>query len=366
VKTSQLNKITLMQFIFLIYGVQVGVGVLQLPRTLAESAGNDGWMAIPISWFFSTIVGLLVIQVMKKNPDKPLPALLTYYFGKWAGTMLTILFALFYAFTAGSVIIRQILFVKAWILPETPDYLLVVLFAIPGYLIVRGSVSVLGRYAELVFFLTLWMTLFYLIPLKDAHWLHLLPLFKGKWSSLLLASKTTLYSYFGSEMAMIWYPMLQQKQYASIGVIIANSLTMVSYLIVTLVCFVFFSPDEITQYNEPTISVLKIIEFKIVERLELVFLAFYLFVISKTWMIFAWSTVFCTSQLLGHKDHKIHLLLFLIFIAMYTFLFSISFAQNDEWQKWIGNISLYLSYTFPVCLWFYGIIRRRIRRRCAP
>ena len=37
------NQITLMQYIFLIHGVQVGVGLLTLPRELAEKAG-DGWL----------------------------------------------------------------------------------------------------------------------------------------------------------------------------------------------------------------------------------------------------------------------------------------------------------------------------------
>jgi spore germination protein (amino acid permease) len=363
---KKLNEISLMQFILLIYGAQVGVGVLQLPRILAESAGTDGWMAIIIAWAISVVIGLLVIQVMKKNPDKVLPDLMKHFFGKWAGTIVTILYILFYTASSFAIIIRGILFIKAWILPETPDYILMILFAVPGYLIVRGGIRILGRYAVLVFFMTLWMSLFYLIPLKDAHWLHLLPLFKGKWTSLLLAALSSVFSFFGSELALIWYPMLQQKQYASIGIIVANTLTMFSYLMVTFVCFVFFSPDEITQYNEPSVNVLKVIEFKIVERLEIVFLAFYLFVISKAWMISVWSAVFCSSQLFGKSDHKRYLLLYLSLIVIYAFLFSSTFSQNDLWQKWVGYASLFFSYTFPVFLWFYDILRRRVQRRCGP
>ena len=35
------NEITLMQYIFLINGTQVGTGVLALPRVLAEKAGKE-------------------------------------------------------------------------------------------------------------------------------------------------------------------------------------------------------------------------------------------------------------------------------------------------------------------------------------
>ena len=40
------NDITLLQYIFLINGMQVATGILSLPRVLAEKAGTDGWIAI--------------------------------------------------------------------------------------------------------------------------------------------------------------------------------------------------------------------------------------------------------------------------------------------------------------------------------
>ena len=56
------NDITLMQYIVLINGMQVGTGVLSLPRVLAEKAGTDGWIAILIGWIFSTISGVFICE----------------------------------------------------------------------------------------------------------------------------------------------------------------------------------------------------------------------------------------------------------------------------------------------------------------
>ena len=56
------NDITLMQYIVLINGMQVGTGVLSLPRVLAEKAGTDGWIAILIGWIFSTISGVFISE----------------------------------------------------------------------------------------------------------------------------------------------------------------------------------------------------------------------------------------------------------------------------------------------------------------
>lgn len=52
------------------------------------------------------------------------------------------------------------------------------------------------------------------------------------------------------------------------------------------------SPDEITLYNEPIVSILKSIEFRFIERIEVPFIAFYLFIFSLAWIPSAYITAF--------------------------------------------------------------------------
>ena len=124
------------------------------------------------------------------------------------------------------------LFIQFWVLPQTDLVILLFLLSIPSYLIVRNNITILGRYAELIFFMTTWMLLFYFTPLKEAHWLHLLPLIKEGWKPILTAAKTTIFSFLGFEIAFFLYPFLQNKQKASIGIFIANTITLVVFLIV--------------------------------------------------------------------------------------------------------------------------------------
>ena len=51
-KIDNANTISLSQFIFIIHGAQVGTGILFLPRTLAEKSGTDGWLVLPLCFFF--------------------------------------------------------------------------------------------------------------------------------------------------------------------------------------------------------------------------------------------------------------------------------------------------------------------------
>lgn len=358
------NKITLMQYIFLIHGAQMGVGILTLPRELAIIAGTDGWIAIIINWFLSTIISLIIIQIMKKYPNGTILDLLTYYFGKWIGRAGTIIFALYFALLANVVFLREALFIQAWILPHTKIYILILLLSIPSYLIVRKNISILGRYSEIVFFMTVWTSIIFLMSLKYAQWLHLLPVLKEGWMPILTTVKTTIFSFIGFEIIFFLYPFLQNKEKASMGVVIANTLSLLAFLMITIGAFVFYSPDEITIFNEPTIEMLKVIEFKFIERLEIVFFSFYLFVMSTTVLPFMFMTVFCTSKLVGKQDHQRHLVWLLIIEFILVLLFPPTFDRNTFFQKVIEQISLLLAYAFPLCLWGYvwlhGLFKRRV------
>lgn len=363
-KKYAVNEITLMQYILAIHGMQIGIGVLQLPRLLAEKAGTDGWISLVIGWLVSIIVSLVIIRIMKYYPEGTLLELLSHYFGRWAGKLGALVFTAYFFYFFFIVIVRAVLFLKLWILPQTPDFMIMILFLVPSYPIVLGGVRIMGRYAELVFYMALWLPIFYLFPLSVSHhWLHLLPVLKESWKTILETSLSTVVSFLGFETAFFLYPFLQKKQSASTGMIIANILTMIVYLGVTLVCFVFFSPDEITQYNEPTLSVLKVTELRFIERMEIVFLAFYLFILSTTAMPMMYMTIFCSNWLFGTKAFRGHFLVVAAVVLASIVFFVPTFPKSDKSQQIFGDIALYLCFGFPFVLWVLLWMKTRFTRR---
>ncbi|WP_409342099.1 endospore germination permease [Paenibacillus sp. MBLB4367] len=357
------HEITLMQYIFIIHGSQVGIGILQMPRMLAEKAGTDGWIAIGVSWLLSMAVSLLIVQIMAMYPQGTIIDLLDRVFGKWAAKTGALVIAAAFAFATMTVMFRAILFIKAFILPRTADYMLFLLFAIPTYLILSKGVRVLGRYSELVFLILIWMPFFYLFAFPDFHWLYLLPVLKEGWMPVLKAVPDTVTSFDGFEIAFFLYPFLRKKESASAGIVIANTLTMLVYMGITVICFVFFSPEGILDTNEPTLTILKVIEFHFLERLELIFLAFYLFVVSTTWMPFLFWSATAANRLFGitHSNRTLIVLLLAMFVIL---LFHRPyFNENDRWQELYSRFIIGFAYVFPVCLWGYLRIRQMILGR---
>lgn len=357
------NDITVMQYIFTINAAQVGSGVLSLPRVLAEKAGTDGWIALFIGWFCSITASVFLIKTAKKYPNDTLYEILIRLFGKIIGKTIIVFYMIYFVFYAWTVLIGGMLYIKGWLLPKTSDYIILFLFAIPTFFVARNGVRIIGRYCELVFYMTMWIPIFFFIPLKDGNLLHFLPLLKEGWRPVFEAVPSTIFSFIGFEIAFFLYPFLQKKQYATRGIIIANTLTVCFYLFATIVCFIFFSPDAIIEFNQPVLNLLKVIEFRFLERFDMILLAIYLLVVSTAWIPSLYCAVFCSSQLIGKQDHTLHVAIFLLGVVVVTFWTHPSWNESEMFQKFISKAGLGLAYLFPIFLWVYNLIYKKYFRR---
>ena len=362
-KKYAFNEISLLQFICINLGIQASVGVLALPRKLAEKASTDGWMAIILTWIVTVAVSGLIVQAMKKFPDGTLPDLLTRYLGKWIGKAAAILISLYFLYYAYVGIVSTILYTQEWLLPRTPGKVIMILFLVPTYIIVSKGLRIIGRYAEMVVLISSWMLIIYTESIKDAYWLHLRPLFKEGWYPVFTALPEASLSFIGIASVFILYPFLQNKQHAFIGVAISSTLSMLVYLFLTVVCFAYFSPDEITQYHDPVINILKVIEFRFIDRVEMLFIAFYLFMFSLSWIPAIYICVFCTSWVHGKQDHRAHLRILLIGVAMVTYFFVPTFYEKNHLENLLMRLGIGFEYAFPICLFVYLWLHDRIQGR---
>lgn len=341
----------------------MGIGQLSLPRILAEKGGTDGWIALLIGWAAAVVASLCLIQAAKRYPQGTLIDLLAHCFGKTVGKLAAVVIALVYIAAAGTNLIAASLMIKSWILWQTPLYVLLILFAVPTFLIARNGLRILGRYAEFVFFGSLPVMLFLLVPLRESRWIHLLPLFKEGWGPILTAVQPTVYSFLGFEVAFYLYPFLQKKQSAAAGIVIANTLSLIVFLYITLVCFVYFSPDEIMEYHQPTLNLLKVIEFRFIERLEIVFLSAYLFVVTTTWLPFINFYSYSVGWLLNKHNYSVYVAVFLVAVIAAIYLIDPSFTTNEIVLAWVSKAGIVYAFMFPVALCIYLTMRDLVQRR---
>lgn len=345
------NKLTLLQFIFIIHGVQLGVGLITLPREAAEGAGTDGWISIFLCGLITTFASIVIVQVMNKYPNGTILDLISHYFGKWIGKLFTLLFFLYFTIMTSVTLVRETLFIQSWILPFSQLYVLYILLAIPTYLIVSEDIHIIGRYAVVVFIMSAWLIIIYFMPLQFANWLHLLPIIKDGWSPIITTVKKAIFAYSGFEVAFFLYPYLQNKKQATIGVIIANVLTTGVFVIVTLIVYAFYNPYEVINYSEPAMTMLKVIELKFIERLEIIFFSFYLFIISTTVIPYMFFAIFCLRNLMNKGSQNTLTLSFLLIVFLYVYFYKPTFENNLMVQQIVDQFGLIIAYILPIILW---------------
>lgn len=356
------KEISILQYILVINGVQVGANILSLPASLAKDAGTDGWLSIIIGWVITTIVSLVVIHLMAKHPGESMLQLLIRYLGTWLGKSVMVLWIVYLLLTAITILLISVFIIQEWILPKTSFYFIMILFVVNMYFIMRGGVQLIARYAVFVFFFTLWLPLLLLVPLKDSEWIYLLPVLKEGWLPVFYTVKTTIPAFVGFELAFHLYPYLKNKQQAAKGIVIANTITLSVYLQITLSSFVYFSPHEITQSLWPALTLVKPIEFPFLERLEIIFLSFYIFIFLTSIVPYAFFLLANISELFNKREWQLpYLLLLLLLLVVLSFFFSPSYAEIMLLKKWMGEAGYLAAYAFPVALFIYVALYTRWR-----
>lgn len=360
-KKYAFNEITLIQYILLIFTSELGIGVLPFPSNVIQHAGTDSWISVILGWMLVTAASLIIVQAMKHYPNGTLLDLLEHYGGKWLGKAGALVVALYFAFFTYVVFSRTILYIKK-LLPQTPDFVLALLLIIPFWLIARNGIRIQGRYAEIVSLMSCWMPLIFIYNLQDSNWLHLLPVLKEGWMPVLAATPEMIFTFLGFEMTFILYPFLKQKAHAGVAIIIANSLAMLVYLVINITCLVFFSPDEIKDFEEPALQMLKVIEYPFIERFDIFFISFYLLITALTWVPFAYCSVFSTSWLIGKKDHQQHLIVLLLMLIISYSVYAPTFNQNEKLITYMGYLGLWFAIVFPILLWIVVVAVDRYRK----
>lgn len=231
-------------------------------------------------------------------------------------------FWILYAVLAAVSLIFSLLYViHIWILPRSPMFLIMMLLSIPMVMLAYKGVLIISRYAVFTVLFTLWMPLLLFIPLKDGHWIYLLPLLKEGWIPVFNTVKSTIIAFLGFEFAFVLYPYLSNKSSAKKGIVLANLITLFVYLQVTFVSFLYFSPDGITKFLWPTLSLVTPFHFSFLERFEIIFLSFYLFIIFDSCIPYIFTASDGINQLLNKKGvHYLFMVYYSGVSSSYSFI----------------------------------------------
>lgn len=330
------NEITYHQFMYIVVGTMIGTGILNLPNQMAKSAGQDGWLSALIGAWYPLYIALMAISISKKFPKDDVFSLCKKIFGKFLGSILSILFTFQFfiemaSVTSGFTNINRVYIVQFL----TPIKIIIAILLIGLYGTYQG-LKVIGRINEMVFYLMILFLFIPLVALRDGSILNVSPFLGSGIKKIIKGSMNAGFAYTGIEIIFLIYPNMNDKKKLKGAALKSIGIISFIYTYITFMTIYYMGPDVVIK---PYWSVMMLNE-----TINLPFINSFRFIFMFLWGIIIFKTV----------------------INLY---YSFTYGLSNFLIKLKVDKICFLVYPFAVYIVYkYGneVIRREIIRKLSP
>lgn len=291
------KTITNSQFIILLISSMIGVGIFSLPNDVLKYAKQDGWISCILGAFYPISIILIASYICKLRPNENIFILSKQCFGKFIGTILNIIFALYFLLAGTAIASGMNNVLKIHIVPFLSSPKLLVIFFIPPALIAYKGLKTVSRASEIVFYLTLFLFLVPLASISRGSIYNVMPLFGSGFINILKSSKDTAFAYTGIEIIFILYPYIKNNKDMKKNSIIGVAITAFIYAWFTFITIYYLGIDAIPKFIWSTITVTHPLAISIINNFKSLFMVLWTAIMFKIIGIFYYGFTFSLNEL---------------------------------------------------------------------
>jgi len=183
------QQISRRQFSYLIYSQVIGLNMLIISFMISQSTVRDAWMVGPTFMIGPAMISLVIAWFIRTFPSQTLVEGFEKAFGRWLGPVFTS-WVLVWLFIVTSIdTLETTHFVNTTLFPRTPAYLISLLLIVPVAYAVYMGLEVVGRLAEIILPVMLFITVaLFLMAYQHAEISHLKPVLADGFSPVLRAT----------------------------------------------------------------------------------------------------------------------------------------------------------------------------------
>lgn len=273
-----ITSLSLFQLFALIVQAQFGSEELVLPNKLYLIVQEDSWMVHLVAGILVQFVILFLWFLLRRHPGMDIFQIARRVTGKWPGKILNLVYTAYFLFLGAFLLVRIYVFLNKWVYPRTPEWVLLSLIVAACCYIGAQRVRAIGRFYSITLFTTVAFILISMNAfIEKVNWLNLLPMATASlpsWFEGLQASTTSL---IGFEIMLVFAPRTKGTAKQILWTALAaNGFVVAIHLLLIMVSLLYFSPEELNILPEPIIYMTKTYSFLFVERIDLVYLSFWI------------------------------------------------------------------------------------------
>ncbi|QRG68351.1 GerAB/ArcD/ProY family transporter [Brevibacillus choshinensis] len=298
------RKISPLQLMFVIIQSQVGAGILSLPYQVHLSAKGDSWISMLLS---GVLVQILIVgywMLMSRNPGSTLFRLTTERTGAVFGFLINLCYIGYFLFIATLIQLNYYAIISKWAYPNTPKWLLLgLMFLVSAYLC-KQSLQVIARFYILLSFLLIPVIILLILAISKGHLIYLLPIGQAGLGNIFLGIKSTIVAMTGFEAIFVLFPYVQGSPKVILKKLMAaNLLVTLLYTMTIFAAITIFNSKQLMLIPEPVLYMLKALSFIVIERLEFIFLSFWITKVISSSAIFIFLSAVGISHMLKKQSH---------------------------------------------------------------
>ncbi|MDD9268721.1 endospore germination permease [Paenibacillus sp. GCM10023248] len=335
------KEISVLDIAITVSSMIIGVGILMLPRELANTVhGSDGWISMLAAGLLAISVGWALAKIAthfsKQGYYAYASAAVTKPIAFIAVLGLSLYFLSFCAYEARAIanIAKQYLFETTPVEVIAFGFLMVNVYAVSGSRV--GLIRLNILFIPIVLFVTIIVLLFSL-SMVDAK--ELKPYITTDWKSLASAMKTTAFSLLGFEVVLFYITMMNKPKGAPKAVVIGISLPIILYTAIYLVCVGVFTQMALPEITYPAVELAKEMQVpgEFFERFESIFFTIWIMAVFTTTVMAYDCAIYGLKSLFAKPKHQTW-----VFMLSPIIYLLCMYPKN---LSDFGRISTFISYT---------------------
>ncbi|MEW6663211.1 MAG: GerAB/ArcD/ProY family transporter [Bacillota bacterium] len=343
------DRITTIQVALLLYTSLVGVGYLAMPRRLAETAGRDGWVNLLLGGMLLLSVNALLVWLCRRYPGQTIIEYSQAILGRPLGQAANILLVLHFILMAASVsrIFGDV--IKLYLLENTPLEVILITFFLTGAYLAGHGLNPLARMSEVMFPLVLAPILLILaLAQMEIDYGEVLPVMTIGLYPVIQGAANSFFVYTGFILTAFLVAFMQQPEKALKASSLGLAGTILTYLVIFIVTLSSLGEASLYWSTYPVADLARRIEVPgaFLEKLEAPLMALWVLTAFTTMTPSLYFGTLSLSQMLGLKEHRGLVYLFLPVVYQVAML-----PRNYGETILLGNIMGYAALAFiPVII----------------
>ncbi|PHD56288.1 GerAB/ArcD/ProY family transporter [Bacillus wiedmannii] len=341
----------------LLHSLQIGIGILGYQRVILKNAGYDAWISLIIAGIATHIVLFCMLKMLEKDGD--LISIHTTSFGKWIGSIFSVIFTLYCLLFCLTVLRTYMEVIQVWIFPTIKLWKLTLMFLLVTYYTIKGGFRSVTGICFWGVVLPIFVVFFLIYPMKYAHFRNILPIFTHSPFDMLISAKHSALEFLGFETILIFYPFIEKgkslKRWAHAGIAFSTLI----YVVLAIVSFMYYSEGQLNHTIWPTLTMLKIIKVPFIQRFEYIIIFVWFLIILPNLCLTIWSS--CQTMKRSFHIPFTFTLPFFIFMVFTASLFFTNRESINTLNTVLSKAGLYIVYAYIPILFLFHSVRWRFK-----